>query len=253
MLVNLALVNNEGTTHLKELNTLNKSVQTIRIDTHTLHDVNPSLVLYPEAEEAQLSSYINKEQKFSPIYTYESITQNVQDFIESSDYDKFISLYEKSTARWILANNLKTIEQLGPTISYLKDLWLKDRNSFFEELWFLIKSNLGTQELNIIFHDLKEPSAKQAEKGEKPKLCYSYVEGKKIPQLYEGKDKESYLMKEYENEFTDIFSVTEFSTEKGQLTACGKIDLSPILVMAKLPSLNQIQQSLLIGIFNGLQ
>ena len=253
MLVNLALVNSEGTTHIKELDIMKKTVQSIRIDTLTLGDMNPSLVLYPESEEAPLSHYITKESKFLPIYTYESITQSHQDYEKSDDFENLFSLYDRSTSRWILNNNLKTIEQFGPTITYLKDLWIKDRNSFFEELWFLIKTNLGTQELNIIFHDLKEPTLKQAEKGEKPKLCYSYVQGKKIPQLYEGKDKESFLMKEYESEFNEIFTITEFSAEKGQLTACGKMDLSPILLMAKLPKLNQIQQSLLIGLFNGLQ
>ena len=77
-------------------------------------------------------------------------------------------------------------------------------------------TNLATTNLNIIFHDLKEPTEKQAEKGEKPRLCFSYVQGTKVPHLFEGKAKEEVLMKEYESEFSDVFTITDFSVEKGQ-------------------------------------
>ena len=69
-------------------------------------------------------------------------------------------------------------------------LLTNDRNAFFEELWFILKTNLATHELNIIFHDLKEPTEKQKEKGAKSQLCYSFVSGKKTPQIFDGKEKE---------------------------------------------------------------
>lgn len=251
MLLNLALVNAEGTTHIHELDTAKQIQSSRRVDTVTLTDEVLAMTIYPESEAGNLASYINKEEKFYPIFTLESINQDTEN-LESLNYEQLLELYKKVSARWILNNNLKTIEQLAPTTKYLKDLWVKDRNSFFEELWFFLKTNLATTELNLIFHDLKEPTEKQAEKGEKPKLCFSYVQGEKIPQLFEGKDKEAVLMKEYEKDFTEIFQITDYSSERGLLTACAKIELSPILIMAKLPDLNQIQQSVLIGLFNGL-
>ena len=61
------------------------------------------------------------------------------------------------------------------------------------------------------------------------------------------------LMAEYESEFSEIFNITEYNAEKGHLVACIKIDLSPILLMGKLPAFNQLQQSILIALFTGLQ
>lgn len=252
MLLNIALVNAEGTSNILELDMIKKSVQSKRIDTLGLGDHAISLMLYPESESGNLSKFIEKEGKFFPIFNMESLNFSF-DTIANAHADELKSIFDKANSRWVLNNNLKTIEQLGPITKYLRDLWIKDRNSFFEELWFLIKSNLATTELSMIFHDLKEPTEKQAEKGEKPQLIYSYVKGEKIPQLFEGKERENVLMKEYENEFSEIFNITEYSAEKGQLIACAKIELSPILIMAKLPGLNQIQQSILVGIFNGLQ
>lgn len=251
MLLNLALVNPEGTTHIHQIDTQNKGQSSRRVDTLNLGDETLAMAIYPESESGNLASYIEKEHKFYPIFTAESLNQDLES-IKLLNYEQLLELYQKVSTRWLLNNNLKSIEQLPPITNYLKDLWVKDRNSFFEELWFFLKTNLATTELSIIFHDLKELTEKQSEKGEKPKLCYSYVQGEKIPQLFEGKDKEAVLMKEYEKDFTEIFHITDYSSERGLLTACAKIDLSPILIMAKVSELNQIQQSVLIGLFNGL-
>ena len=97
------------------------------------------------------------------------------------------------------------------------------------------------------------PTAAAKEKGEKPVLCQSFVQGEKVPQIFEGTDAEEKLMKEYKNEFNEGFNITEYNSDSGQLVFCANIEKSPILVMAELSSLNQLQRSILAGYFNGLQ
>lgn len=253
MLLRIAMVISENQMSLKELNLATNTIESKIIDTISIPEQNLNLLFLDETDDlTSLTNTIEKENKFYPIALLQSLELD-KDAFEMLDAESLQALYNKVTNRWILNNNVKTIEQLYPTITYLKDMWIKDRNSFFEELWFIVKTNIASTELNIIFHDLKEPTVKQEEKGEKPKLCYSYVQGEKIPNLFEGKDKEALLMKEYDGDFNDFFNITEYSKEKHQFTACAKIGLSPVLIMAKMPNFNQLQQSILIALFTGLQ
>ncbi|MFT6630870.1 MAG: hypothetical protein ACJAS4_000814 [Bacteriovoracaceae bacterium] len=253
MLLKIATIISENNVNLKEINLKDGSVSSKRIDTIAFVDENLDLLLYDDVDDlTSLTQTLEKELKFYPIAPLQS-AQIDKDTFNELNAEELLAIYEKVSARWILNNNIKTIEQLYPTISYLKDLWIKDRNTFFEELWFILKTNLASTDLNIIFHDLKEPTEKQVEKGEKPKLCYSYVKGQKVPNLFEGKDKEALLMKEYDAEFCQFFNITEYSKEKKQFIACAKIDLSPVLIMARINNFNQLQQSILISLFTGLQ
>ena len=248
----IALIGPKGTANIKRINTDKLTMENKRVDATSLFDEDLCLSFYPESQESQLSTYLEKENKYYPIFSFKSVDQDFES-VDSLETKELIELFNKVNARWILTNNLKTIEQLAPMSTYLKDLWVKERNSFFEELWFFLKTNLNATELTLIFNDLKEPTEKQLEKGEKPKLCHSFVKGQKIPQLFAGEEKEDILMKEYEKEFNEIFQITEYNSQKGELIACAKIELSPILILGKIPSLNQVQQALLTGIFNGLQ
>lgn len=176
-----------------------------------------------------------------------------KDVFEYLNIEELLDIYSRVNARWILNNNIKTIEQIYSLISYLKDLWINDRNSFFEELWFILKTNLATHELSLIFNDLKEIPEQQKQKGEKPKLCHSFVSGLRSPQIFDGTEKENQIMSDYENDFNDVFNITEFDSNSGNLIATSKIDLSPILLMARINTFNQLQQSILIALFSGLQ
>ena len=239
---------------LKELDMESKSVESHLFDITELKDKNLNFLMFDSQkteENESIQDILNDEGKFYPVTPANSFGVNKDNF-ESLDFDTTIDLYSKVNARWILNNNIKTIEQTYSLITYLRDLWINDRNSFFEELWFILKTNLATHELNIIFHDLKEPSEKQKEKGVKPELCYSYVKGQKTPQIFDGKDTEAKVMADYEKDFSDQFSITEFDLDKGHLVATSRINLSPILIMAKLKTFNQLQQSILIGLFSGL-
>ncbi len=253
MLTKVAFAHEDNTALVYDIDMSKQKVSNRRVDTSGIQDEKINLLFFNESTESQdIAHLMQKELKYYPIYPIQSFNLEL-DATKELNYQDLIELYEKASSRWVLANNLKTVEQIYPTIQYMKNLWIKDRNSFFEELWFYIKSNLATHSLNIIFHDLKEPSSKQQEKGEKPKLCFSYVKGEKIPHLFEGKSPEELLMKEYEQEFSNSFQITEYQQHKNQLIACAKIDLSPILIMAEVKSINHLQQSILQALFTGLQ
>ncbi len=253
MTIKVGFLKSETQTIIKKIDLSKKVVESYIITSQEIKK-EPLHLLFFESESSgeQLAHYISDEEKFYPILEISSVGMTLEQF-ENSNYDQILDIFTKINTRWILSRNIQTVEKIYPTINYMRDLWVSDRNSFFEELWFILKTNLGTQNLNIVFNDLKMPSDKQKEKGEKPKLCHSFVKGEKVPQIFEGTDAEEKLMKEYKNEFADIFNITEYNADSGQLVFCANIDKSPVLIMAQLPSLNQLQRSLLISLFTGLQ
>jgi hypothetical protein len=252
MSIKVGFVKSNSQVILKELDMTTKTVNSHLFDTVELKDKNLNFLLFSSDDDiSNLQDTLSEEGKFYPITPAESLGIN-KDTFEQLSYDDVIEVYSKVNARWILNNNIKTIESLYSTVSYLRDLWINDRNAFFEELWFILKTNLATHELTIIFNDLKEPTEKQQEKGAKAQLCHSFVKGYKTPQIFDGSDKETKIMQDYEKDFNDPFSVTEFDSTQGHLVATAKIELSPLLIMAKLNTFNQLQQSILISIFSGL-
>lgn len=249
MIISIGYLSPENKVLIQSLNTSDQSLQDKFIDSASLSDENLNL-LFLSSEESQ--SIVESEQKFYPIVLGSQLNISFDDF-SSLNYDQAYSLYNKVNNPWILSRNIESIESTYTNVNYFKDLWINDRNSFFEELWFYIKTNLATLELTIIFNDLKEPTEKQAEKGDKPQLCHSFVKGQKLPQIFDGTEAEEKLMQEYEREFTEAFNITEYNSELGQLVFCSNIDKSPILVMAQMANFNQVQKSVLIALFSGLQ
>lgn len=243
----IGLFNSENQITVFKLDTEKKEISNIIIDALTLPEQKLDLLLISSEEIfEQHLKILSKEEKYYPIFPASLFTEQ-----SKFEYEELFTIHQKALNRWTLANNMETVEQVYPLVNHLKDLYIKDRNTFFEELWFVFKRNLATSDLQIIFHDLKEVSEKQKEKGEKPTLCYSVVRGSKVPNLEQGKSQEEMLMKEYEKEFNTQFEITEYDSSRGQLVACSKIGLSPILILAKLPGLNQLQKSLLTGVFKG--
>jgi len=253
MKLRVGYVKSASQINLKEIDTINKTFSSVIFDVTELKERSMDLILLDHNDELDsIQPTLDGESKFYPVTAGNSLGLDKESF-ESLSAEETMDLYSKINSRWILNNNIQTIEQIYSSITYLKDLWVNDRNAFFEELWFMLKTNLASNELTILFHDLKEPTEKQKEKGDKPSLCYSKVMGEKTPQIFDGKPADADLMKNYENDFNDIFEITEFDSNNGQLVATAKIDLSPVLIMAKLHSFNQLQRSILIALFSGLQ
>ena len=250
MQINIGLVKSESQFLLKELNLDSSSVESRVMDTVEIKETNLNLLFFLGQNPPEgLQKTFADEEKFYPVVSADSLGLDQESF-ESLSFEELVDIYTKISARWLLNNNIKTVEQIYPTITYLRDLWKTDRNAFFEELWFLLKTNLGTTELTAIFHDVRESNS---EKNDKPSLSYSYVHGNKAPQIFEGQEKEEKVMKDYQNEFGEFFNITEFDSSLGRMVATVQIGLSPILIMARLKTFNQLQKSILIAIFTGLQ
>lgn len=253
MTIKVGFLKSESQTLVKSLDKMNKSIEGHTVDSEEIKKEALNLLFFENNEMAEeLGQFIRDEDKFYPILDSSSVSLDYQKF-DSLNYQELLDIFEKINTRWILAKNIQSVENLYPTVTYLKETWVNDRNSFFEELWFFLKTNLGTTKLTIVFNDLKMPTAAAKEKGEKPVLCHSYVEGRKVPQIFEGTDAQEKLMLEYKNDFNENFNITEYNSDSGQLVFCANIEKSPILVLAELGSLNQLQRSILAGVFTGLQ
>lgn len=246
MEIKLGFIPTENQLDIMTLDTTNQEMTSERIDTTLLNNVDLNLIVFNH----ELNSQLDTHKKFVPMATFEqleSLGQNSED----RNFDNMLEIYNTIANSWVLKNNLNTIENMVSTTRYLRGLLISDRNSFFEELWYLIKTNLNCSELSLIFHDLKQEVNK--EKEVKPSLCHSVVKGKRVPNLQAGTNIEESLMKNYEADFSAPLNITDYSREKQQLVACAKIDLSPILIMARISEMSALQESILQGLFKGLQ
>ena len=60
------------------------------------------------------------------------------------------------------------------------------------------------------------------------------------------------VLKHYEKDFGNIFEITDYNKDKGQLVICATIKKSPVLIMANIYQLTRLQKSVLISLFQGL-
>jgi hypothetical protein len=68
-------------------------------------------------------------------------TRDVNIF-EKMSYEDARIVFDKMRENWILQNNISMIEEMFKVRNHLLSLWPNDRAGFFEELWFIIKTNL---------------------------------------------------------------------------------------------------------------
>ena len=79
-----------------------------------------------------------------------------EEIFSKMDYEQAKNLLLKNQSSWLLNNNLMLLEKLIPITDHLKTLWINDRQAFIEELWNLIRLNLGTKSLKIVFNSIKK-------------------------------------------------------------------------------------------------
>ena len=255
MITSLGFVRSASQILIKELDWVQNKLDSRIIDVTDLPDQNIQ-GLYIEDNEhfSSLVSILEKEKSLYPILDAKDDQINYGTF-ENLSADQLRDLYSKISNRWVLGQNLNSIENFSAHISHFKSLWLKDRITYFEELWYWLKRNLGATELTIIFNDVIKAEEKDEnnEKKERPKLVQSIISGTKKAHFQQGGAKEKELMSHYIEKFHDVFEVTEFNSQKGQFVATAQIERSPMIFMARSTQLNQLQKSVLTGLFNGLQ
>lgn len=164
---------------------------------------------------------------------------------EKLETKDLISIYEKASETWSFQSNISLMKNIAEITKNITSHWSNDRTTFFEELWYLLKINLGASELTLIYNDLEK-------KKDKNELIRIKVSGKKFPNPQKASEVEDKLFKSYENEFSEILKTCEWDSLKKELTMTFSINKSPVLIMAKTPGLNKIQTSILQGFIGNI-
>lgn len=219
------------------------------LDLEDLATTPVQAVIYPEElnQSQSLISVLSDVKKFAPIKSDKEIGFAIDQF-ESMNFEQMQTVFTKTRDNWVLNNNLSLMENLFATIDHMTTLLHADRTAFFEELWFILRSNLGTSSLTVIFNDLK----KATKEHEKDKLIRVKVEGEILPSPLPGDDFSDQVMKHYESSFHAGLEFVAFDTDKGELVATVTILKSPVLMMAKVASLTRLQKATLAALFDGI-
>jgi hypothetical protein len=255
MIVSVGFVRSSSQVVIKELNWTQNSLESKIIDVTDLPDQNLQALLIADNEHFNsLVGILEKEKAFYPIIDAQDENLTIGTF-ESMGAQQFKDLITKIQTRWTMHQNFNSVENISKITAHFKDLWKRDRLSFFEELWYWMKRNLAASDLSIIFNDVvhSEEKDENNEKKERPKLVQTLLSGAKKANFVQGSAKEKELMQTYLDKFHDVFEVTEFTPQKGQFVATAQIERSPMIFMARTTQLNQLQRALLTGLFNGLQ
>jgi len=255
MIISLGFVRSNSQVLVKELDWHQNSLQSRLIDVTDLPDQNLQALLIGDNDHfGSLVSVLEKEKAFYPILDARDENLNYSAF-EDMPAQQFKDAYLKFLNRWTMHQNFNSIENLYSITNHFRDLWKKDRITFFEELWFWLKRNVGSVDLTIYFNDVIKTEEKDEnnEKKERPKLTQSLLTGNKKCNFHQGGFKEKELMQTYLDKFHDVFEVTEFNPTKGHFVATAQIERSPLIIMARAAQLNQLQRTLLASLFNGLQ
>lgn len=255
MIISIGFVRSASQVLIKELDWNQNSLDSKLIDVTDLPDFNLQALFIDDNEHfSSMVSLLEKEKAFYPILDAKDENLSLSQF-ESLPAQAFRELYLKVQGRWSMHQNFSSLENIWNITNHFRDLWKKDRLSFFEEMFYWMKRNIGATDLTIIFNDVikSEEKDENNEKRERPKLIQSLLSGTKKGNFLQGGSKEKELMQTYLDKFHDVFEITEFHPTKGQFVATAQIERSPIIFMARTAQLNQLQRSLLAALFNGLQ
>ena len=245
MQLHLGLLKNEN--QIEVISYTKEKSSSITYDIADIREVPIHLTFYKSEMEQVVSQIFEDEKKFYPIISLESINQE-GDFFQNASWDQVYPVIENTYSNWVLQKNIMLIDELFGVLEHFSSVWPNQRSSFFEDLWFVVKNNLGCLDLKIIYNDIE---IGEGERG-KNKLVQNRVQGLKYPELYKGEEIDSKIMKNYESEFSNDFSITEYNEEKGQLVVTTCILESPVLIIATIFNITPLQKSLLKCLFNGI-
>ncbi len=255
MIISLGFVRSSSQVLITQLDWQQNSIENRLVDVTDLPDQNLQGLLIADNEHFNsLVGILEKERMHYPILLAQDENLTYSAFEEIRP-QQFRDVYQRILNRWTLHQNLNSVENLYKITEHFRTLWKSDRITFFEELWYWMKRNLGSTDLSILFNDVVHTEEKDEnnEKKDRPKLVQSILSGTKKAHFVQGGAKEKELMTHYLDKFHDVFEVTEFNQTKGQFVATTQVERSPIIFMARTVQLNQLQRTLMAGLFNGLQ
>ena len=247
MQFSLAYIKNQNQFLLKSFHEgAEKKGQILEIE--DLKSINTQGILIPEnlMENEEVMGHLLEDNRTvlmrrSPI--------NDSDEFEAMDMDQASNFFQKANRQWVISNNLEMLENLFKYISHLKPLFQHDRTAFFEELWVVLKKNLGAKDIRLVYNHMQ----KAQKEHEKNKLVRVIVEGQRSPQPIENEELGKSLMKNFEGKFLENFQIEEYNEETGKLVALAQINKSPVIIMADIYQWSPMQTALLKALFDGLQ
>lgn len=166
------------------------------------------------------------------------------------DFNTAQKVFLSANQSWALQNNINLIDELFPVLKTLTKLLKEGRTSFFEELWYILKSNLGTKELTIIFNDLETTG--DDDNAKKNKIVLSKISGKKHQEFSRGEEIDKILMDNYKNYPPTLFEIVELDHNKKEIVILSKVNKGPILIMAKYFVFTPLQRVVIKSLFEGL-
>lgn len=219
------------------------------LESKPLHNILlPKELLEGEEKSQILKEKLDKTNKYAPIKTISgnSLTADSFDRLNLEDATK---ITQATYSTWALRNNLHLIENIMAQTKHLKELWPNDRTAFFEELWHILRSNLGATQLTLAYNHLR----KAEKEGEKNQLIRVVIEGQSKPNPSENKELGEALFKNYEGKFSRAFEVYSYNEETGEAVLLAKINESPVIIMARLFEMTPLQRATFNALFEGLQ
>lgn len=226
----------------------NKNPVSKIMDLQELRAENVQGLIYLNSLKSEdLINQLESETKFYPIRSSDDLQVSIEQF-EKLSLEDGRRLFEKLHDPWVLQNNITTIEEMFRARTHLNNLWPNDRTGFFEEFWFLLRSQLGACEISIIYNDM----IKATKEGEKNRLIKVKVAGTRIPEPQNPNEGDELVYKNYEKEMTHVLEITEFNKEKGHLVLAGTLKKSPVLIMAKIFKLTRLQKAIITALIDGM-
>lgn len=227
---------------------INEAPTTKILDIHDAKNLNiQGFLIGQDQEDEEFVQTLDSDLKFFPIRLAKDFSLTAENF-EKLNFNDAKNIFDKMRENWILQNNISLMEELFKVRTHLLGLYPNNRSSFFEELWFLLKLNLGASNIKLIYNDL----IKAKNENEKNKLVKVKIWGDKYPETTAIDEMDEVVLKSYEKDFGNIFEITDYNKEKGQLVICANIKKSPVLIMANVYQLTRIQKALISSLFDGL-
>jgi hypothetical protein len=250
MKISLGFVKFVGQMVVQELDLVTHELKNQLIDMSDLTDVNLQALIVGQPDQFQeLHSLLVKEKDFYPIFEAKELKTTLLEF-EAINAFGCRELYEKIQHRWLMMQNMQSVENLVGFHQHLSSLWSKERLTFLEELWYWLRRNLGTVELSLIFNDIEQIN--EADKTGRPKLTQAILSGGKKGHFKSASAAESEVFHQCTQNVTSHFEIVEFDSKKCRFVAVAKIQQSPIMIMGLTNNLNPLQKSLLQGLFKSL-
>ena len=196
------------------------------------------------SSDREFMNEIHKEGRYLTVRSDTELQISFEQF-QSLDHSHAQKLLQQIQRGEVIKSNLSLLEEFFDVLNHLKELYPDDRISFFEELWFILKNNLGAKDLKIIYNDVPNK--------EKNTLVPVLVEGDRHPGSVSGEKFPQIIMKEYSKYAGPHFEIIEYQESRNQLSAIATINQSPLIIMAQVLSISRLQKALLKSLFNGLQ